>query len=153
MSILICYDGSASAQHSLTVAQRVLDGQEAVLLHVWNAPERVAADAFSVHDDPKHPSYEQLDEKARRRANEILGDGQRIAEKLGVSVKTMQKCNQSSVPETILRAADELDAELIVTGTHGTTAVESGLLGSVSNELIHNSRRPVLIVPEHAPAT
>ena len=113
----------------------------------------MAADAFSVRDDPEHPTYEELDEKARRRALEILSDGERIAERLGVPVKTLHESNRSSVPETILRVADELDAELIVTGTHGTTAVESGLLGSVSNALIHNSRRPVLIVPEHAPAT
>ena len=46
-----------------------------------------------------------------------------------------------------LSVADEINAALIVTGTHGSTAVQSGLLGSVSNALVHSSQRPVLVVP------
>jgi nucleotide-binding universal stress UspA family protein len=51
------------------------------------------------------------------------------------------------VPDTILEIADELDADLIVAGTRGTTAVAEQVLGSVSNTLVHHARRPVLVVP------
>ena len=43
--------------------------------------------------------------------------------------------------------ADELTAEMIVCGTHGRSALQSDLLGSVSNALVHHAPRPVLVVP------
>jgi nucleotide-binding universal stress UspA family protein len=146
MPIVICYDGSASSKRSLEVAGRVLGDTPAVLLHVWTAPERVSADAFSIRDDDK-PSFEQLDGLARERAHEILDEGKSLAEQSGIAVMPRDECNRNSVAETILGVADELDAELIVTGTHGATAVQSGLLGSVSNALVHQAKRPVLVVP------
>lgn len=48
---------------------------------------------------------------------------------------------------TLLDVADEVDAELIVLGTHGLRVVESELLGSVSNSVLHHARRPALVVP------
>lgn len=49
----------------------------------------------------------------------------------------------------ILAAADAFDADLIVTGSHGRTGIQRVLLGSVVEELLHRSRRPVLTVPSH----
>jgi nucleotide-binding universal stress UspA family protein len=48
---------------------------------------------------------------------------------------------------TILDVAGGVDADLIVVGTRGANAVQEQLLGSVSNGVVHHSRRPVLIVP------
>jgi nucleotide-binding universal stress UspA family protein len=49
---------------------------------------------------------------------------------------------------TILDVADRVHADCIVIGTHGVTPVQSELLGSVSNAVVHHSRRPVLVVPD-----
>jgi nucleotide-binding universal stress UspA family protein len=146
MSIVICYDGSDSAKRSLAVAQRVLGDKPAVLLHIWNSPDRVSADAFGIREDDK-PSYEELEASALSRAHEILDEGKSLADRLGIAVTPRDERNRTSVSETILEVADELNAELIVAGTHGTTAVQTGLLGSVSNTLVHKARRPVLVVP------
>jgi nucleotide-binding universal stress UspA family protein len=146
VSIVICYDGSASSKRSLEVAERVLGDEPAVLLHVWSAPDRVSPDAFSIRDDDR-PTFEQLEGSARKRAQEILNEGRSLAEQIGIAVTARDACSRSSVPETILGVADELDAELIVAGTHGATAVQNGLLGSVSNALVHQAHRPVLVVP------
>jgi Universal stress protein family len=78
---------------------------------------------------------------------EILAEGEAEAQVRGFAVTTRQEANRSSIWKTILDVADEVDASLIVAGTHGTTAVESGLLGSVSNALVHHAHRPVLLVP------
>ena len=49
----------------------------------------------------------------------------------------------------ILERAEALDADLIVTGSHGRTGLTRVLLGSVVESLLHRSRRPVLVVPSH----
>jgi len=51
--------------------------------------------------------------------------------------------------ETILKEASDLDADMIVAGSHGRGAVYQFLVGSVSEGLLRKSRRPVLIVPTH----
>jgi nucleotide-binding universal stress UspA family protein len=147
MPVLICYDGSPSAQRALNVAASALDGAPMVLLNIWNPPQRVMADSFGVSESDHGPTYPDLEAIATRRAAEILANGEAEAQRRGFPVTTRQEPNRSSVWKTILDVADEVDATLIVAGTHGTTAVESGLLGSVSNALVHHAHRPVLLVP------
>ena len=53
-----------------------------------------------------------------------------------------------SIPEQILAAAERLRADLIVMGTHGRTGLRRALVGSVAEEVLRHSRRPVLIVPQ-----
>jgi nucleotide-binding universal stress UspA family protein len=47
----------------------------------------------------------------------------------------------------ILETADQLDADLIVAGTHGKGALGYTFLGSVAEKLLRKSRRPVFVVP------
>lgn len=147
MSILICYDGSPSARRALEVAGHTLSGTPTVLLHVWNPPERIIADAFGVGVHEHAPTYEHLEELSRQRAGEVLAEGMSLAEELRLSATARLERDQSTVWKTIVDVADELTSELIVCGTHGHTAVEPDLLGSVSNALVHHTTRPVLVVP------
>ncbi len=50
------------------------------------------------------------------------------------------------VPQ-ILKTADELDADLIVMGTHGKGALEYTFLGSTAEKVLRKSKRPVFVVP------
>ncbi len=151
MSILICYDGSSSARRALEVAAHTLGGTPAVLLHVWNPPERIVADAFGVDVHEHAPTYEHLEDLSRQRAGEVLADGVLLAKQLRLSVTSRSERDQSTVWKTIVDVADELGAELIVCGTHSHTAVETDLLGSVSNALVHHATRPVLVFPVRHP--
>ncbi|GGJ02687.1 universal stress protein UspA [Alicyclobacillus cellulosilyticus] len=47
---------------------------------------------------------------------------------------------------TICAVASEIGADLIVVGSHGRTAVDRLLLGSVSNGVVHRAKQPVLVV-------
>ncbi|HEX5193196.1 MAG TPA: universal stress protein [Solirubrobacteraceae bacterium] len=147
LSTLICYDGSASAEHALDLARQMLDRYQKVLLTVWTVPERIHADSFGYESPPGAPSYEQLCELVEQAAQESAEQGAQMAAQLGLDVQIRVERNRSTVWRTILDVADELDSDLIVVGTRGTTAVQSGLLGSVSGSLVHESRRPVLLVP------
>jgi nucleotide-binding universal stress UspA family protein len=51
--------------------------------------------------------------------------------------------------EEINRVADELDADLIVIGTHGRKGLARALLGSVAENVVRTATRPVLTI--HGP--
>jgi nucleotide-binding universal stress UspA family protein len=147
MPILICYDGSPSAAHALSVAQETLRHEHAILLHVWNPPAKLLTDSFSTTAGESGPSYAELEALGLARAREVADGGRQLATRLGLDVEVREERNDSSIWQTILDAADNVNAGMIVVGTHGATAVESNLLGSVSNALVHHSERPVVVVP------
>ena len=50
-------------------------------------------------------------------------------------------------PEEILNAADEEGCDVIVLGTHGKGFLAHTFLGSVSNAVLHGTRKPVFTIP------
>ena len=53
----------------------------------------------------------------------------------------------NEIADLIAKAAHDLDADLIVVGTHGHGGFKAAVLGSVSRALIHSSCCPVLSIP------
>ncbi len=50
-------------------------------------------------------------------------------------------------PEAILNAANQEGCDVIVLGTHGKGFMAHTFLGSVSNAVLHRTRKPVFIIP------
>jgi len=55
---------------------------------------------------------------------------------------------QGRPAQVIAEVADQVDADLVVVGRRGRGPVAELLLGSVSHELSHHCRRPVLLISE-----
>lgn len=74
-------------------------------------------------------------------------EGLELANSLGLHAegRTVEVVN--AVWAAIIEAADELDVDIIVTGTRGTTGLRSLLQSSVADHVLRHSHRPVLIVP------
>jgi hypothetical protein len=47
-------------------------------------------------------------------------------------------------------SADELNADLIVRSTHGRSGPIRAVLGSVADEVVRTSKRPVMLLPRRA---
>jgi nucleotide-binding universal stress UspA family protein len=154
MSILLCYDGSPSSKRAVELARAVLAKSEIILLYVWNPPPVAVADAFGDRGDSE-PEPESLEMLELERAREITDEGLELIARPGLAASVdvqIERNTSGDVARTILDAAERLGSDLIVIGTHGATAVQEGLLGSVSSELVHHSTTPVLVVPFAQPA-
>ena len=55
-------------------------------------------------------------------------------------------CREGSPPMEILKAADQIPADLIVMGTHGRTGLAHTLMGSVAERVVQKASCPVLTV-------
>ncbi len=150
MAVLICYDGSPSAKQAIAVAKATLAvNDRLILLHIWESP--VPVDSFSEAGIKAAPVIQELQRLAIERARTIAHEGAEFARSEGLAVEVRLESDKASAWQTILEVAEETDAKLIVLGTRGRTAVQSGALGSVSGTVVHHSSRPVLVVP--APPT
>lgn len=82
-----------------------------------------------------------------------------VREKIAQQVEELQaagfdaeleiRSGSHDVATLIARAADDVNADLIVVGTHGYGVVAAALMGSVARGLCHHASQPVLVVPPH----
>jgi nucleotide-binding universal stress UspA family protein len=54
---------------------------------------------------------------------------------------------QGSTTETLLEEIEKLSAEMVIMGSHGKTGLFKAFVGSVSEQVLRDSRVPVMIVP------
>jgi len=73
-----------------------------------------------------------------------LTEARALAEELGIDVRT--EMLRGETVDEIVAYGDTIDADLIVVGSRGHGALASALLGSVSRGVLHEARRPVLVV-------
>jgi len=73
-----------------------------------------------------------------------LDEARELAAERGVEVKT--KLLRGETVDELVAYADTIDADLIIVGSRGQGKVASALLGSVSQGVLHEARRPVLVV-------
>ncbi len=62
------------------------------------------------------------------------------------NIDVSSKIETGDASSGILNTAKEVDADLIVMGTHGLSGYEAILMGSVTNKVVHKSTVPVLAV-------
>jgi nucleotide-binding universal stress UspA family protein len=61
-------------------------------------------------------------------------------------VKVTGITRDGPIPDTILNVAEETHADMITMSTHGRAGIQRWLLGSVAEEVVHDSHIPVMLV-------
>jgi nucleotide-binding universal stress UspA family protein len=135
--ILIAIDGSdasmRAADHAARIAKR--DAAQLVALLVVPPPSfKVPGELIDYYDD------------ARKSAKVWMQQIETIAAKHGMSVKTDILMGALTVLDGILEYAQRMSADLIVTGSRGSTSSNRKLLGSVSSGLVEYANCAVLVV-------
>jgi nucleotide-binding universal stress UspA family protein len=125
-------------------------GGDAVVCNSWPGSSHVLLRGpAGIAPELMGDAIQQLDGLDLRAAEKIAAEGVSLAEAAGFTTAIpMAVKEESKTWRTLLAAADELQARLIVIGAHGRSGVERLLLGSVSGAVVTRARTPVLIVPE-----
>jgi len=133
-TIVLALDGSEASRRAIPIATELAqrDSARMVLVHV---DERLA----TAGGPDVHPDEANIQAAVRKQAEQLSEQG----------IKTTVEIRDVMVggpARLIAEVAAEQRADLIVVGTRGHSGV-SGLLGSVTQRLLHLAHRPVLAIP------
>lgn len=141
MRLLVPLDLSSATERVLATAIKLSRAMSAEvwLLHVA-APEPdfvgYGAGSTTVRDQVAHEHREE--HRTLQAHAQVLRD-------LGVNCTALLVQGPSA--QTILREAERLGADLLVMATHGHGAMFDLLVGSISHDVLRQSRLPVVMVP------
>jgi nucleotide-binding universal stress UspA family protein len=143
--VLIATDGSDSAREALEFGLDLAAEQHAGA-YVLRVAEPVDVMPYTGFGFIAPTLPHELDEHDRKSLEEAV----ELAAEKGVEVKA--ELLKGNPADEIVAFADTIDADLIVVGSRGHGAIASAVIGSVSRSVLHESRRPVLVVRGHVAA-
>ena len=133
-NVVVAYDGSDGARAALQRAVDIASSQGSSLALVWSVPERSALEPIrSRPPDPAAAAH------ARHALEEAIAA---IDPEIGAAPWVLA----GPAPEAVLAVAEDIGADLVVTGSHGRGRVARAVLGSVSTEILHGADCDVLVV-------
>lgn len=135
-NIVVACDGSEHAQKALGWARELARSVPEPVLHLVHA-----------YHVPV-PISEGMALEYARTLQEVREEGQELLDRMaasleGVSVRTHLR--QGAAAPAVLSVAHEVGADLIAMGSRGLGRAASLFLGSVSTEVVHHARVPVLV--------
>ncbi len=139
MKILLPVDGSELALEAVRFAIRmVLAGlrADAVLANVQEPANLY--EVLVVHDP------ELIDRASAEAGLHALRDAQALLDAAGLEYEC--EVAKGDPAHTIIEISERFECDLIVMGSRGIGLVRSAVMGSVSNEVLHASGVPVMIV-------
>lgn len=140
--VVFAYDGSELAKCAIKYAARELGaGRCAVVVCVWQT-----ANVGFTPVDSKGFDADKATE-VRRAAERTAAHGAFLAAQAGFDADSMA-VESAPTWKGIVKAADDLDASLIVLGPHRRSGLLGVLQGSVAAAVIAHTTKPVLVVPE-----
>ncbi len=135
-TLLAAADASAEARLALGHAIGLARALGAKLYVLYVVDSHVAG-SLGVH---RQEGIRELAAEGKALIESIV----RRAEALGVETEGMLA--EGRPGEEICRLAEQIQAEIVVVGGKGRSAIAEALLGDVSRHILHHARQPVLVV-------
>ena len=139
--VLCAYDGTPAAEAALSEAIDLAAAMRARLAIV-SVVEKPSAGIAAAGVDPA-----TLAKALEREAGDRL---RAAADRVPDDVPLTTLLRAGHAAKEILRAADEVRADVLVLGTRGRSRVASNLFGSVAAGVHYHSRLPMLVVSQPA---
>ncbi len=137
MKILAAVDGSVESLHAAAVAVALAQNSAGDVTLVHATPSFAAVAEWNAGFPDPTLDLSVAGEAVLNDVKERLGD-------LGVTVKTVQRVGHAA--EVIAQVAQEEAFEMVVVGSHHRGAIARWVLGSVTDQLVHSCKVPVLVV-------
>lgn len=141
--ILISTDGSLVSQHTACAGVKFARQMGAEVLALFVAP----AYQYPVYVEiipPTYPSGEEYEAQMRRTGEDYMGRIMRSAEEAGLRHSCLTVFSDSTA-HTITEVAESEHCDLIFMGSHGRSGWGQLLLGSVTNKVLAQTQKPVLV--------
>jgi nucleotide-binding universal stress UspA family protein len=148
--LLLCYDDSDESEHALREAARLFPDARVVVLHVWRPLEATAAYRYSAAGltGALADELRELDAAGQETAQQIAERGAELAREVGlIATARAEQLVEHEAPTLVTAVAAEIDARLVVLGSRRLGPVRAAALGGFSHGVLHESERPVLVVP------
>jgi nucleotide-binding universal stress UspA family protein len=146
--LLVGFDGSHDAAEAISVAARLMPARHARIAHIWTSPDAGSA----LYRRLAHRAWtrQHLDRLAREEAaaaaGRVAAGGVVLAEAAGWTAEPLVRGERTDEGFDLAAMADELQPTAVVVGSRGLGGLR-GLVGSVSEVVVHRSSVPVLVVP------
>jgi nucleotide-binding universal stress UspA family protein len=134
--ILIAHDGSKSSDKALKRGLEIAERFDSAVTVMTVIPSLYLTELM---ETDREKILRTLSEDAEKMMAKIKAGPRNIS-----SLKTVIK--QGSPADEILKAAEKMKADMIVTGSHGRHGAQKFLLGSVSSKIIDHASCNVLVV-------
>ena len=149
--VVVAFDGAEESVEAARSAARLFHDRPLLVVTVWEpglamAMVPTAGLDASGYIPPTPEEIEAMDHAQHDHAKAMAEAGARIASEEGASAEALPVPDSTDVPGTILAIAEQRDAAAVVVGSRGHGRVKSLLEGSTSRRLLHDSRRPVVVV-------
>jgi nucleotide-binding universal stress UspA family protein len=141
--ILVPIDFSECSMKGLDYAKALAKqfGSTLVLLHSVHLECYVATDEYARYDFPL--LMQQTEKAAQQQMRNLVRktdwEGLKVEISLAIGHAGLEICDR----------AQDRQADVIVTSTHGTTGLKHFLLGSTAEYVVRHAQCPVLVVPNH----
>ena len=151
LPVVVAFDGSPESSAAVRAAAGLFRDRDLLIVSIWEPGLAMATlstpDATGVmYPVPDPAEIATIDRLQREHADGTAETGARIARELGAQATALAVPDRVDVSETLLAIAEERKAAAIVVGSRGLGGVKAKLLGSTSRRLLHDARRPVLVV-------
>ena len=148
--ILVPIDGSELADKALTFALDLAGKYEAEveILHVIPPITGQLTPYPIMGGRPALPAgwlndyYKQAKEESRK----MLSEAMKLSESKAGDLKITSKLGDGRPSDVIVAEAENEGIDLIVMGSRGLGGIREFILGSVSSQVVHESKSPVLVV-------
>ncbi|WP_410210443.1 universal stress protein [Aquirhabdus sp.] len=147
-NIFIAIDGSATSDLALREALKfAMIGAKLTAVTVLDNPLQTynTPDVLAFNFEEAHAAF-------AKQAEKVLENAQVFAEQHSqIKIQTQLidlgfSSGHDDIARAILKSAEENGADLIVIGTHGRRGIKRLFLGSVAEQLVRRSQRPVLLI-------
>jgi|SRR5665648_27032 len=142
--ILIPVDSSEFSERAIEEGKKIAKafGSEVVLLHVVGL--RIATMRFSA-TVPQGKPVDPYEDHEKKDASDMLAA---YKESFGeMKDKVEIRVLHGIAADEIIKTINNTDVDFVIMGSHGIgSALYRTLLGSVTNKVVHHSKKPVLVI-------